>query len=189
MNPTSQTTTDTRVALDLEVEILTDADTLIPELVVDNDVATAVEARARIAGARRTLDAAHAVVRAYEGEGGVFCDKHAWCRKHDRPESEHPEVLEHFGHKATLPTPPHHLPSDDEPELLLYAQIDAIDPDAATPYAYLGYGEELNELQMDADQLEAFAGSLGDFRDQVLTMAAQLRQGQSTSAHRQEAQS
>lgn len=55
-----------RIALDLEVEILTDADTLIPELIVDNDVTTAGGARDLIAEAARDLDGMRRIVNGYD---------------------------------------------------------------------------------------------------------------------------
>lgn len=62
---------DQRISLDLEVEILTDADTGVPELVVDNDVVTADEARTKVAEAARTLVATVQVISDYED---TVCD-------------------------------------------------------------------------------------------------------------------
>lgn len=64
--PHSATPTIRRIPLDLEVEVLTDADTGIPELIVNNDVVTARQARDLIAEAARDLVGMCQIISDYE---------------------------------------------------------------------------------------------------------------------------
>jgi hypothetical protein len=57
---------DRRISFDLEVEILTCADTGVPELVVDDQVVTADEARAKLAEAVEALSLMRELVGKYE---------------------------------------------------------------------------------------------------------------------------
>jgi hypothetical protein len=107
-----------------------------------------------------------------------LCDKHTWCIDCDDQHgtAKEPETA-HAGPKVTLSTPPHMEPNEEDPSWLLSLQLWATNLHCTTPRAYLSPGDGEEELSMDADQLVAFAGQLADFRNQVLGMAAQLRQG------------
>jgi hypothetical protein len=172
-------TKDRHISLDLEVQILTCADTGIPELVVDNDVVTADEARTRIAQAEAALPIMRKLVRDYEGDDpaenpGIaitpFCSKYDWCVEHDLSDG----TVGHCGPTTTVAL------ADDVPVGLgtgglLNAQVYASDRFGG-PEVWASV-EGHDELVLNADQLGALIESLDKLRPALAQMRDQVNQG------------